>query len=77
MFFIPIQITRLRLWNKKHIIRYDAPGSVLGLEAGSLDYLGVEEEEVTDLVHLFKMLTITNILTAFDYLGEEEVASQL
>ena len=51
------------------IIRYDAPGSVLGLDAGSLDYLGVEEEEVTDLVHLFKFLTITIILTAFDYLG--------
>ena len=26
--------------------RYDAPGSVLGLDSGSLDYLGVEEEEV-------------------------------
>ena len=53
----------------KAIIRYDAPGSVLGLDAGSLDYLGVEEEEVTVLVHLFKFLTITTILTAFDYLG--------
>ena len=67
----------MRLWNKKHNIRYDAPGSVLGLDAGSLDYLGVEEEEVTDLVPLFRILTITNILTAFDYMGEEEVASQL
>ena len=45
----------------KAIIRYDAPGSVLGLDAGSLDYLGVEEEEVTDLVPLFKILTITTI----------------
>ena len=46
---IIIQISRHKLGDMEAIIRYDAPGSVLGLDAGSLDYLGVEEEEVAVL----------------------------
>ena len=50
------------------IIRYDAPGSVLGLDAGSLDYLGVEEEEVAITTNL---TNLTNgQMTHYDSLSD-------
>ena len=56
----------------KAIIRYDAPGSVLGLDAGSLDYLGVEEEEVAVLFCFalsFYNLDYLDKVDYIDYLG--------